>query len=108
MASIVDLHALDARAAPASASVTRRWISAFSGQPAMVRRMVTAHAPAVPRATSPTMPRSTMLRCSSGSVHLAQGRHHLVRASAVAGAHMNILAQGSASPSVTPQGPWPG
>ena len=51
---------------PERAWVTRRWISAFSGQPATVRRMATRTRPSS-TATSPTIPRSTMLRCSSGS-----------------------------------------
>ncbi len=50
----------------ASASVTRRWISALSGQPATVRRIATTIRPSL-TSRSPTIPRSTMLRCSSGS-----------------------------------------
>ncbi len=48
------------------AAVTRRWISAFRGQPATVSLMATETRPP---STSmwPTMPRATMLRRSSGS-----------------------------------------
>ncbi len=50
----------------ASASLTRRWISAFSGQPATVSLMPTSTCPRLIR-MSPTMPRSTIERRSSGS-----------------------------------------
>ena len=49
-----------------TASPTRRWISFFSGQPGTVRATSTrTDAPLI--CTERTMPRSTMLRCSSGS-----------------------------------------
>ena len=54
------------RAAP-TASVTRRWISLRSGQPATVSATCTRHRRSPSMRTSRTMSRSTMLRCSSGS-----------------------------------------
>ncbi len=49
-----------------SATETRRWISAFSGQPATVSLIATrTREPSM--STAPTMPRATMLRCNSGS-----------------------------------------
>ena len=48
-------------ARPATASLTRRWISALSGHPATVSLTLTATRPPS-TLTSPTMPRSTMLR----------------------------------------------
>ncbi len=47
-----------------------------------------------------------MLRCSSGSWTVAQGVERRVAGGGAT--HMNIRANGSASPRVTPQGPWPG
>ena len=73
----------------ARASVTRRWISAFSGQPATVSRMATATRPSR-TSTSPTIPRSTIERCSSGSCTSRKRRERGVAGRGVA--HMNIRA----------------
>ena len=68
-ASLITVKSRVTAATPSSsssASVTRRWISLRSGQPATVSAMRTSAWP--PSMVEPLyMPRSTMLRCSSGS-----------------------------------------
>ena len=67
--SVITVKSMSARSMPSrasAASVTRLVISARSGHPATVSATCTATVPPS-MATPLTMPRSTMLRCSSGS-----------------------------------------
>ena len=67
--SVMTVNSMAAESTPSSAttaSVTRRSISLRSGHPEIVRATSTDTEPSV-MVTSRTMPRSTMLRCSSGS-----------------------------------------
>ena len=67
-------------ASPVAASVTRRWISLFSGQPGTVRATSTPTRPSSPTRTARSMPRSTIERCSSGS---STGRRASITCSSV-------------------------
>ena len=100
------MHGLDTGQCATSAADTRRWISALSGQPATVSLIAT-----------PTLGPSMVTLADHAERHdaamqlgvldVAEGVHDR-RASDRGRAHMNIRAHGSASATLTPQGPWPG